>query len=264
MMPSSMYWNVLAYVVMLSDDRLVLAFRGTIKTSCQDWQDDVDVQLTSANVAGCHLCKTHLGFQRSWGVLKSEVMTHLMSALDHSPNVRSVHVTGHSLGGAIATIASYDLQNARLCPTSGSCLSIASVYTFGAPRSINNAFAAHYLKTKVWPMWRFTHWKDPVPHVPLMQMGFHHVGTEVFLGQCKKTPDGSFEPVRILGFGDGSGEDSRCSNAVMNGLPHVSDHTDYFCHNAIIIPPAPASPPSLHSASSANSANTIRQKIMLE
>ena len=34
--------------------------------------------------------------------------------------------------------------------------------------------------------WRLTHWKDPVPHLPLEGMGFRHISTEVFYTQDSK------------------------------------------------------------------------------
>jgi len=47
---------------------------------------------------------------------------------------------GHSLGGALATLAAYDIQAACKClPKKG-----LSVYTFGAPRVGNHAFARDY------------------------------------------------------------------------------------------------------------------------
>lgn len=47
---------------------------------------------------------------------------------------------GHSLGGALATLAAYDIQAACKCLPKKSL----SVYTFGAPRVGNHAFAREY------------------------------------------------------------------------------------------------------------------------
>ena len=52
-------------------------------------------------------------------------------------------VTGHSLGGALATLAAYDISRAMEWvskPTKVIC------YTFGAPRVGNHAFAHTYNK----------------------------------------------------------------------------------------------------------------------
>lgn len=48
-------------------------------------------------------------------------------------------LTGHSLGGALATLAAYDI--AALWPTMA-----VSCYTFGAPRTGNRAFAVDYAR----------------------------------------------------------------------------------------------------------------------
>ncbi len=47
---------------------------------------------------------------------------------------------GHSLGGALATLAAYDIQAACDCPEK---LDL-SCYTFGAPRTGNHAFAHEF------------------------------------------------------------------------------------------------------------------------
>ena len=53
-----------------------------------------------------------------------------------------VLITGHSLGGALATLAAYDITRAaeEQCPIKVHCM----VYTFGAPRVGNHAFARDY------------------------------------------------------------------------------------------------------------------------
>ena len=47
---------------------------------------------------------------------------------------------GHSLGGALATLAAVDLARARKLPR-------LAVYTYGAPRTGNHAFARDYEAT---------------------------------------------------------------------------------------------------------------------
>ena len=49
-----------------------------------------------------------------------------------------VYVTGHSLGGALATLAAYDIQ-AAIC--SLPVKATLSSFTFGSPRTGNHAFA---------------------------------------------------------------------------------------------------------------------------
>ena len=80
----------------------------------------------------------------------------------------------------------------------------------------NAAFAAFYEQgTRV--SWRVTHWRDPVPHLPIEAMGFKHIGTEVFY-----TSDNSKYTVC-----DGSGEDVKCSDQ-FDVDPSIWDHLHYF------------------------------------
>ena len=61
---------------------------------------------------------------------------------------------------------------------------------------------------------RVTHGFDPVPHLPLEAMGFHHVATEVYYNelQTKHT------------VCNGSGEDGKCSNKVICAPAHTRAH----------------------------------------
>lgn len=62
-----------------------------------------------------------------------------MAASDVKPAHIRVLLTGHSLGGTLATLAAHDL--ATQCG-----LTNVQVYTFGAPRPGNRAFRAEYDK----------------------------------------------------------------------------------------------------------------------
>ena len=56
------------------------------------------------------------------------------------------------------------------------------VYTYGGPRVGNSDFAAQFWRdfhADAQTVWRLTHNRDPIPHLPLELMGFRHVGHEV-------------------------------------------------------------------------------------
>ena len=116
----------------------------------------------------------HSGFFDCWRSLSARMVGELR-ALRASHPLAEVFVTGHSLGAAIAMIAAYELEYAEGIP-------VAGVYTFGQPRVGNAAFQAFCNARAPRRTWRLTHWRDPVPHLPLRSMGFAHVGTEVWLG----------------------------------------------------------------------------------
>jgi hypothetical protein len=71
---------------------------------------------------------------------------------------------------------------------------------------------------------RVVHLDDIVPHYPFVDMGYHHVPTEVW-----QTGNASHTVYTVC---DGSGEDPHCSNAVPARKWSPSDHDTYMnIHN---------------------------------
>jgi len=107
-----------------------------------------------------------------------------------------LRVTGHSLGAAEAIIAMYDLSKHGY--------KIEQSYTFGQPRVGNKAFAKAFAEEiGASANYRVTYHKDPFVHMPLENMGFNHISTEVFY-------DGSTSEGHVVC--DGSGEDDHGSD----------------------------------------------------
>ena len=89
--------------------------------------------------------RVHRGFLASWQAngLSDRVSEHVRELLDTAGDRRHVRVLtcGHSLGGAIASLAALDFaQRCDIEPAQLSC------YTFGCPRTGNHAFAALHAK----------------------------------------------------------------------------------------------------------------------
>jgi len=74
-------------------------------------------------------------------------------------------ITGHSLGGSLAILASTDLAKLHG--------KIDQVYTFGQPRVGNPAFAAYY-QSFIPNTFRLIDYADIVPHIPPSAFGFQH------------------------------------------------------------------------------------------
>lgn len=128
----------------------------------------------------------------------------------------TVFVSGHSLGGALATLCALDLKTTLN-------LTDVRVVSFGSPRVGNYVFA-QWFEREIGPHWRFTHNRDIVPSLPPGYMGFYHVAQEVWVVDLftgGKT---------IVGICDGSGEDPLCHNSVCHlGLcSSVADHLLYL------------------------------------
>lgn len=58
----------------------------------------------------CADCTAHDGFWKSWVEARTGVLAAVKTAVNANPNYQLI-VTGHSLGGAIATLAAAQLRN---------------------------------------------------------------------------------------------------------------------------------------------------------
>ena len=125
---------------------LALAFRGTEATSMKDISADMDAELTPAEEGG----RVNGGFDRAFSVVHTDIQETLDKA---SYAKKPLLITGHSLGGALATIAAR-----RLTHKGG----IAACYTYGAPRVGNIEWVAG-IKT---PIYRIVNAIDGVTMIP--------------------------------------------------------------------------------------------------
>jgi hypothetical protein len=90
-------------------DAIVVAFRGT------DTSDPASVAAEATAPAEplpdlCAGCWGSSGTYYSWVSVRDVVLSRVLEALAEEPSYRVV-VTGHSLGGAIATVAAFELRN---------------------------------------------------------------------------------------------------------------------------------------------------------
>lgn len=77
-----------------------------------------------------------------------------------------IHVTGHSLGAAIAALCAFDLYD--------NGYNIVEVYTFGQPRVGDATFAKNYNERFDGYSYRVVHYADIVPHLPPELLDFTH------------------------------------------------------------------------------------------
>jgi len=163
-----------------------------------------------------------------------------------------VKLVGHSLGGALATIAAADMIAATR-------FRVDELWTFGSPRVGDERFVRWlYDETLAGPhviSWRVTHSHDPVVHLPLRSMGFAHVPTEVWYPD-KRIPTKCKQPYEVCEDSPES-EDSACAARVWFGttMHRSDDHLLYagesYDHKITCVEPPPellASPPSSASA----------------
>ncbi|DBB14800.1 TPA: hypothetical protein ACH3X3_004409 [Trebouxia sp. C0006] len=137
-----------------SQDKIVVSFRGT--ASMKNAEADMQVwRVTHPPVRGHHWMFTrplvHVGFLKSWlaGGLNDKVVGRIMQLVHARPawphaKPLKIYVTGHSLGGALATLAAFDIKQALLKANRGEVKLLC--YSFGAPRTGSHAFANDYNK----------------------------------------------------------------------------------------------------------------------
>jgi triacylglycerol lipase len=137
--------------VIMSEQCAVMAFRGT--GSAVDWVSDFIAQQTPYRpVRGAG--QTHKGFTDIYMSARDQIY----ALLAQLPPGLPLFITGHSLGGALATLAALDI--ARNTPFRSPI-----VYTYGAPRIGDPKFVQTY-NYCVPTHWRFQNEHDIVPHLP--------------------------------------------------------------------------------------------------
>ncbi|MCY4039497.1 MAG: lipase family protein [Hyphomicrobiales bacterium] len=132
-----------------TQDYLVLAFRGTEATSLRDIKADVNAIITKCSSGG----NIHSGFSEAFGLVEQQIQKDLEYFSNSKTHNKPLIVTGHSLGGALATIAAKRLQ---------AYIKIATCYTFGSPRVGNDEW---FEKTKT-PVYRIVNAYDCVTILP--------------------------------------------------------------------------------------------------
>lgn len=201
-------------------DAIIIAFRGTQESSIQNWIEDLFWKQLDIDYPGMSDAMVHRGFYYAYH--NTTLRPAILNALERAKKVygdTKIIVTGHSMGGAMASFCGLDLvvnQNAQ----------DVQVMTFGQPRVGNAAFASYYNKL-VPNTIRVTNSHDMVPHLPpyyyyFPRKTYHHFPREVWLHNVGL---GSLV-YRIEKICDGSGEDPSCSRSVSGNS--ILDHLEYY------------------------------------
>jgi len=165
----------------------------------------------------CKGCSVDSGFAHAYEEVRGDFLQDVEDL-----NCSSAIVVGHSLGGAVASLASIDLRASR-------AVNVTGVWTFGKPRVGNHAYVTAYARAAehygVHPsMWRVVSTADAIPHLPPNDLGYCHEGTEVFY-KDETTYQICPSNQRDLG------ENQTCMLSVATSLILTSgldDHTSYF------------------------------------
>ena len=152
--------NAQVYLVWNAKE-LIISWRGTEPKEWKDITADLKFRKQLGNFG-----KVHRGFKgyvdKVWPKLKEKVKT-----LTNGRWMK-IYITGHSLGGAAATICTQRLEEDY---------HVTACYTYGAPRPGGYKFAFGF-KT---PVFRVRNNNDLVTKVPLAIMGYKHVGKMCYI-----------------------------------------------------------------------------------
>lgn len=138
---------------MANDDCIVIAFRGT--ESKKDGLTDAEIKRTTPDYDTS--IEVHDGFNNGLSTVYNALINFIDSANNKN---KSLWITGHSLGAALAVLATFRLakiNNAR----------IMGLYTFGQPRVGNIAFAKAFDALLATKTYRLVNNNDIVTEVPL-------------------------------------------------------------------------------------------------
>jgi triacylglycerol lipase len=155
----------------------IVAIRGT--DTIWDWIDDIDavpVPYIPSPGAGF----VHMGFQLVNEHIRRSIATLLKT---HCQGAKTIWVTGHSLGGALAILCAYDiLKNVNLGP-------VPQLYTFAGPRTGAPDFVRNF-NAAIPVCNRIVNFMDVVPQVPLPPT-YDHAGQEILV-------HGGFRPLDVV------------------------------------------------------------------
>ncbi|KAI9596420.1 Alpha/Beta hydrolase protein [Syncephalis fuscata] len=162
--------------------RIIIAFRGTV--NFEGLVQDIRIFQTPVGWLDNKNVKVHIGFLSCYNALRNDVAQEVQKFIQAYPQY-TLTFLGHSLGGAVATLAALDARYTM--PQMEQQL-----VTFGAPRVGNPEFAklanqqlyrpandrtGGFLPTSI----RVVHYKDLVPHLPFSWMGYQQHGPEVWI-----------------------------------------------------------------------------------
>lgn len=175
-------------------DTYVYAFRGTDARSFRDMLINIKLSLeemfneAAAAAAGDgdsgggdersdeHNLRAHAGFKQAYNSVR-DVVRELTDDIVRL-GAKRILCTGHSLGGALAMLAAYDLTKSVRAIADGRVS--LGVYAFGTPRIGNAAFARCY-NAAVPETFRICNYHDGIARMPRAALGFAHFGRTVLV-----------------------------------------------------------------------------------
>lgn len=197
-------------IVLINSDSIVVAFRGS-ETDPEDWKNNAKFRQDDY-LGG----KVHRGFVKAlndvWLVDPTNPDVGIIGKVreEMKGDKRTLWITGHSLGGAMAILAAAACQSDNL--------DVSGVYTYGQPRVGDLDFANMFdsrLKEKTF---RVVNNNDIVARIPNIK--YEHVGTLKFINSSGNISDENLSWFRTI-YSRGRG---RLQDFGKRGTDGINDH----------------------------------------
>ena len=203
--------------VLEDDEDVIVVCRGTEVKQIADVKADLSISKTDARVG-----KIHIGFNHYVDKIWPAVLSRGVNAKKQN---KTLWLTGHSLGAAMATIMSYRFAIYDLAATP------AGLFTYGSPRVGNRKFV-NYFNTLPFEHHRWVNDGDIVTKIPFAPFFYHcgimhHIDSK---GQITMNYERTFNFLRLLGLTSPRG----IFNMIMaDAKDHSSDNYRMFLTAAV-------------------------------
>jgi predicted lipase len=194
-----------------SRKEIVVALRGSSSTA--DAITDISIILVplitgNKTIPGAN---AHVGFLTAWNSVSSQVLSTVKAQLAAHPDY-SLVTSGHSLGGALSSLAAVGLKlnfpNTNL-----------RMFTYGQPRTGDSGYAS-FVNSNIPSTFRAVHTSDGVPTLIPRLLGYKHHAFEYWQSPDPPSPSTTKKCAA-------SGEDPTCSNSIPSTGINAA-HSVYF------------------------------------
>ncbi len=130
---------------------IYLIFRGT--QTATEWIHNLDIKMEPFKEAD--LGNIHEGFLKAYRNIRDG----LLSEISKTDRSKKLYISGHSLGGALASLAAADIRKSNI-------RAVTAIYTFGSPRVGDRRFAQEFNNLFPNNSFRIANTSDVVTELP--------------------------------------------------------------------------------------------------
>ncbi|ORZ30582.1 Alpha/Beta hydrolase protein [Catenaria anguillulae PL171] len=200
--------NLVVIVDRPDKNEMIASFRGSANVA--NMLDNLELdripwpfnQPAAANLSSPGTFTVHKGFTDAYRTVRDDMLTTVQQHLARNPD-RTLLVSGHSLGGAIAAMAALDIVAGRMIDAAR-----VDLVTYGTPRIGDRAFASLMEGVGFRMMQRVVSGRDLIPHVPAQAIGYQQLDGELFVRSTSTRKAGGAKVSACRGK-----EDPACSNS---------------------------------------------------